>query len=211
MSSIQVPRGTFDVLPADAERRAVLEAHAKRILGGAGYGRIETPTFEATELFARGVGGATDIVRKEMYSFDDGGGGSLALRPRGTAPVARAYMEHGMHKLPQPVKLWYLCTYFRAEAPQKGRYRQFWQIGAEAIGVDSPETDAELILLLAEVLAEVPVRDVSLRIGSLGSPETRAAYRVELLEYLRHFEDRLSSDVRARLELNPMRAFDSSD
>ena len=106
------------MLPADAERRAVLEAHAARILGAAGYRRIETPTFEATELFARGVGEATDIVQKEMYTFDDGGGRSLTLRPEGTAPVCRAYLEHGMHKLAQPVKLWYLSSFFRAEAPQ---------------------------------------------------------------------------------------------
>ena len=149
---IQAPRGTFDVLPESAARRAVLEAQAERILGAAGYRRIETPTFEATELFARGVGEATDIVQKEMYTFDDGGGRSLTLRPEGTAPVCRAYLEHGMHKLPQPVKLWYLSSFFRAEAPQRGRYRQFWQVGAEAIGSDAPETDAELIVLLAELL-----------------------------------------------------------
>ena len=136
MSSFQAPRGTFDVLPADAARRAVLESHARRILGAAGYRRIETPAFEATELFSRGVGEATDIVQKEMYTFDDGGGRSLTLRPEGTAPVCRAYLEHGMHKLPQPVKLWYLSSFFRAEAPQRGRYRQFWQVGAEAIGSD---------------------------------------------------------------------------
>ena len=155
MSVIQAPRGTFDVLPADAARRAVLEEHAERILGDAGYGRIETPTFEATELFSRGVGEATDIVQKEMYTFDDGGGRSLTLRPEGTAPVCRAYLEHGMHKLPQPVKLWYLSSFFRAEAPQRGRYRQFWQVGAEAIGSAGPETDAELILLLADLLREL--------------------------------------------------------
>ena len=211
MSSIQAPRGTFDVLPADAERRAMLEAHAKRILGGAGYGRIETPTFEATELFARGVGGATDIVRKEMYSFDDGGGRSLTLRPEGTAPVARAYMEHGMHKLPQPVKLWYLCTFFRAEAPQKGRYRQFWQVGAEAIGAAGPETDAELILLLSDLLHALGARGVRLRLSSLGTPETRAEYREELTAFLRAHEDGLSRDVIERIDLNPLRAFDSGD
>jgi histidyl-tRNA synthetase len=211
MSSIQAPRGTFDVLPADAERRAVLEAHAKRILGGAGYGRIETPTFEATELFARGVGGATDIVRKEMYSFDDGGGRSLTLRPEGTAPVVRAYLEHGMHKLPQPVKLWYLCTYFRAEAPQKGRYRQFWQVGAEAIGAAGPETDAELILLLSDLLHALGARGVRLRLSSLGTPETRSEYRQELTAFLRAHEDGLSKDVVERIALNPMRAFDASD
>jgi histidyl-tRNA synthetase len=211
MSSIQAPRGTFDVLPADAQRRAVLESHARRILGDAGYGRIETPTFEATELFARGVGGATDIVRKEMYSFDDGGGRSLTLRPEGTAPIARAYMEHGMHKLPQPVKLWYLCTFFRAEAPQKGRYRQFWQVGAEAIGAAGPETDAELILLLSDLLNALGARGIRLRLSSLGTPDTRAEYRDELTAFLRAHEEALSRDVVERIELNPMRAFDASD
>src|SRR6201993_2511771 len=124
MSSLQAPRGTFDVLPEDAARREVLAAHAGRILGAAGYRRIETPTFEATELFARGVGEATDIVQKEMYTFEDAGGRSLTLRPEGTAPVCRAYLEHGMRKLAPPVKLWYLSTFFRAEAPPRGRYRQ---------------------------------------------------------------------------------------
>src|SRR5579875_1485822 len=128
MSSIQAPRGTFDVLPADAERRTVLEEQLARILGHAGYSRIETPVFESTELFARGVGAATDIVQKEMYTFEDAGSRSLTLRPEGTAPVARAYLEHGMHKLPSPVKLWYLSQFFRAEAPQRGRQRQFWQV-----------------------------------------------------------------------------------
>jgi len=207
---IQVPKGTFDVLPDDAARREVLEAHVKRVLGAAGYLRIETPTFEATELFARGVGESTDIVQKEMYSFDDGAGRSLTLRPEGTAPVCRAYIEHGMHKLPQPVKLWYLSSFFRAEAPQRGRYRQFWQVGAEAIGSAAPEVDAELIVLLAELLDALGVR-ARLRLASLGSPETRAAYREELTEFLRAHSDGLSGEVRARIELNPMRAFDAAD
>src|ERR1700755_2780625 len=172
MSSLQAPRGTFDVLPADAAQRLALETHARRILGAAGYQRIETPTFEATALFARGVGEATDIVQKEMYSFDDGGGRSLTLRPEGTAPVCRAYIEHGMHKLPQPVKLWYLSTFFRAEAPQKGRYRQFWQVGAEGIGSEGPLTAAELILLLADLLSALGVKEVRLRISSLGTAAT---------------------------------------
>jgi histidyl-tRNA synthetase len=208
---IQAPRGTFDVLPEDAARRDYLEAQAKRILGAAGYRRIETPTFEATELFSRGVGEATDIVQKEMYTFDDGGGRSLTLRPEGTAPVCRAYIEHGMHKLPQPVKFWYLSTFFRAEAPQRGRYRQFWQVGAEAIGSAGPETDAELIVLLAELLDALSVKEVRLRLSSLGTAETRAAYREELRGYLREHEDRLSDEVRSRIDLNPMRAFDASD
>ncbi len=211
MSVIQAPRGTFDVLPADAARRAVLESHAERVLGSAGYGRIETPTFEATELFARGVGEATDIVQKEMYTFDDGGGRSLTLRPEGTAPVCRAYIEHGMHKLAQPVKLWYLSSFFRAEAPQRGRYRQFWQVGAEVIGAAGPETDAELILLLSELLQEMGIGQTRLRLSSLGTPATRAEYREELTAYLRAHEDQLAPEVVARIDLNPMRAFDASD
>jgi histidyl-tRNA synthetase len=199
------------VLPADAARRAVLESHVRRILGAAGYRRIETPAFEATELFSRGVGEATDIVQKEMYTFDDGGGRSLTLRPEGTAPVCRAYLEHGMHKLPQPVKLWYLSSFFRAEAPQRGRYRQFWQVGAEAIGSASPETDAELILLLSDLLQTLGARDVRLRLSSLGTPATRAEYREELAAYLRAHEDGLAPEVVARIDLNPMRAFDATD
>jgi histidyl-tRNA synthetase len=208
---IRAPRGTFDVLGDDAARRRTLEGHAERILRAAGYGRIETPAFEATELFARGVGEATDIVRKEMYTFDDGGGRSLTLRPEGTAPVCRAYIEHGMHKLPQPVKLWYLSSFFRAEAPQKGRYRQFWQVGAEAIGSAAPETDAELILLLADLLDAVGAEGVTLRLSSLGTPETRIEYREELKHYLHAHEDRLSQDVVERIDQNPLRAFDASD
>ena len=199
------------MLPDDAARRELLERDARTILGGAGYRRIETPVFESTELFARTVGEATDIVRKEMYTFDDGGGRSLTLRPEGTAPVCRAYLEHGMHKLPQPVKLWYLSSFFRAEAPQRGRYRQFWQVGAEAIGSDTPETDAEIITLLAELLEVVGAHQLKLRLSSLGTPETRAEYREELKSYLHAREDRLSSDVRERIDANPLRAFDSSD
>jgi histidyl-tRNA synthetase len=208
---IRAPRGTFDVLPADAARRRTLEEHADRILGAAGYGRIETPTFEATELFARGVGEATDIVRKQMYTFDDGAGRSLTLRPEGTAPVCRAYIEHGMHKLPQPVKLWYVSSFFRAEAPQKGRYRQFWQVGAEAIGSAAPETDAELILLLGELLEAIGAQRVRLRLSSLGTPETRIEYREELKHYLHAHEDSLGQDVRERIDQNPLRAFDATD
>lgn len=206
---IQAPRGTFDVLPDDATRRELIEDLARRVLGAAGYRRIETPTFEATELFARGVGASTDIVQKEMYTFDDGGGRSVTLRPEGTAPVARAYLQHGMHKLPQPVKLWYLSSFFRYERAQAGRYRQFWQVGTEAIGSADPALDAESILLLAELLGRLGVRDVRLRISSLGTPETRAAYREELQAYLRRHEDRLSPEVRARIDANPLRAFDA--
>jgi histidyl-tRNA synthetase len=206
---IQAPRGTSDVLGEDALAREALEGHARRILERAGYQRIETPAFEATELFARGVGESTDVVQKEMYTLEGGDGQSITLRPEGTAPVCRAYLEHGMHKLPQPVKLWYLSSFFRRERPQKGRYRQFWQVGAEAIGSDDPGVDAESILLLSELLEALGCRGVRLRIGSLGTPESRRAYRSELQEYLRAHEGELAQEVVARIDLNPLRAFDS--
>jgi histidyl-tRNA synthetase len=206
---IQAPRGTFDVLPEEARGRAALEHFAREILEPAGYGRIETPAFEVTELFARGVGESTDIVQKEMYTFQDGGGRSLTLRPEGTAPICRAYVEHGMHKQPQPVKLWYLSSFFRYERAQAGRYRQFWQIGAEAIGSDDPAVDAELIALLTSLLEAVGVEGVRLRLASLGSPAGRAAYREELQAYLRAHEGELSEEVRNRIDLNPLRAFDA--
>jgi len=207
---IQAPRGTFDVLGDDALARDRLETIARRILERAGYARIETPAFEATQLFARGVGESTDVVQKEMYTFDSGEESeSLTLRPEGTAPVCRAYLEHGMHKLPQPVKLWYLSSYFRRERPQKGRYRQFWQLGVEAIGSDDPAVDAEAILLLSEILEAIAARGLRLRLSSLGTEASRAAYREELTAHLRANEDRLSQEVRDRIDLNPLRAFDA--
>jgi histidyl-tRNA synthetase len=206
---LKAPRGTFDVLGEQASARATLEAGARAILEGAGYERIETPAFEATELFARGVGESTDIVRKEMFTFEDEAGRSLTLRPEGTAPVCRAYVEHGMHKRRQPVKLWYLSSFFRHERAQAGRYRQFWQVGAEALGSDDPALDAESIVLLSELLQQAGVRGGRLRLSSLGSRETRGEYRELLKAHLRAHERSLSDDVRSRIELNPLRAFDS--
>ena len=211
MNKLTAPRGTFDILPEQAAERRHVERVAAELLESAGYGRIETPAFEATELFSRGVGEATDIVQKEMYSFSDDGGRSLTLRPEGTAPVCRAYVEYGMHKLPAPVRLYYLSSFFRAERPQAGRYRQFWQLGIEALGSDEPEVDAETIVLLATILRRLGVSSARLRLSSLGSPDVRAAYRAELAVYLREHSDRLAPAVRERIELNPLRAFDSSD
>jgi histidyl-tRNA synthetase len=208
-SKVKAPRGTFDVLGEDAAARSALESRARSILERAGYERIETPVFEATELFARGVGESTDIVRKEMFTLEDGGGRSLTLRPEGTAPVCRAYVEHGMHKRRQPVKLWYLSSFFRHERAQAGRYRQFWQVGAEALGSEDPAVDAESIVLLATLLAELQVREVRLRLSSLGSMASRSEYRERLQAYLRSHEESLSGDVRSRIEQNPLRAFDS--
>jgi histidyl-tRNA synthetase len=206
---IQAPRGTNDVLPDVAAKWAQLEATAAKILARAGYGRIETPTFEATHLFSRTVGEATDVVQKEMYTFSDYGGDSLTLRPEGTAPVVRAYLEHGMHKEPQPVKLWYLSHFFRYERPQAGRYRQFAQVGIEAIGSEDPAVDAEAILLLGELLDALGARDTKLVIATLGQPDSRAAYREELKAYLRKHQDELSREVVDRIDLNPLRAFDA--
>ena len=208
-SKYQAPRGTFDVLPEDARARARVEAVGERDLRPRRLRPIATPAFEDTELFERGVGRSTDIVRKEMFTFEDKGGRSITLRPEGTAPICRAYLEHGMQKLAQPVKLAYSGPFFRHERPQAGRYRQFHQIGAEAIGSDSPLADAESIGLLAELLAELGVPGVELRLGSLGSLEARRAYLEELKAHLHANEGELSEDVRERIDVNPLRAFDS--
>ncbi|HYG95913.1 MAG TPA: histidine--tRNA ligase [Solirubrobacterales bacterium] len=208
-SKFQAPRGTFDVLPEGARARARLERTAAGIFSRAGYEPIATPAFEDTALFERGVGQSTDIVRKEMFTFDDKGGRSLTLRPEGTASICRAYLEHGMHKLAQPVKLSYLGPFFRHERPQAGRYRQFHQLGAECIGTDSPLADAEVIMLLSDLLGELEVPGVELRLGSLGSFEARRAYLEDLKAHLHAHEAELSKDVRERIDINPLRAFDS--
>jgi histidyl-tRNA synthetase len=205
---LQAPRGTFDVLPADGRRRDSLRALADDLLGRAGYGPFESPIFEDTDLFARGVGSSTDIVQKEMFTFEDKGGRSLTLRPEGTAGACRAYVEHGMHKQPQPVKLRYWGPFFRHEAPQAGRFRQFAQIGAEALGSDDPSLDAELILLLDALLERSGVKS-RLRLSSLGDASTRESYGDELRSHLRDRESELSEEVRSRIDTNPLRAFDS--
>jgi histidyl-tRNA synthetase len=210
-SKFQAPRGTFDILPGDARARRRLEAAAGTVFARAGYESIATPVFEDTDLFERGVGRSTDIVRKEMFTFEDKGGRSLTLRPEGTASVCRAYLEHGMQKLAQPVKLHYLGPFFRHERPQAGRYRQFHQLGVECIGTDSPLADAEVIMLLADLLGELGVPGVELRLGSLGSFEARRAYLEDLKAHLHAHEGELSGDVRERIDINPLRAFDSDD
>jgi len=209
VKKFQASRGTVDVLPPDARRRLRLVEITGEVLGRAGYEPMETPVFEDTELFARGVGESTDIVQKEMFTFEDKAGRSLTLRPEATAGICRAYTEHGMHKLPQPVKVWTAGPFFRHEAPQAGRFRQFTQIDAEALGSDDPTLDAELILLLAEIFERVRTGPSRLRLSSLGTPATRADYIDELAAYLRAHEGELSEEVRGRLEQNPLRAFDA--
>lgn len=208
---LSTPRGTADVLPHEAGLRDWLVLEAAQLFDDAGYERIETPIFESTELFKRGVGGSTDIVRKEMYTFEDAGDRSLTLRPEGTAPVARSYIEHGMHKLPGPVKLWYHGPFFRYERAQAGRQRQFAQIGAEVLGSDDPAVDAELIVLLHRLIQVTEGQEIVLKLGSLGSLEARAEYRQLLVDFLRSRESELSDDVKSRIDENPLRAFDAKD
>jgi histidyl-tRNA synthetase len=209
VKKLQAPRGTQDVLPPDARRRLEIVGIADEVLGSAGYEPIDTPVFEDTEVFARGVGESTDIVQKEMFTFEDKAGRSLTLRPEATAGICRAYIEHGMHKLPQPVKVWYAGPFFRHEAPQAGRFRQFTQIDAEALGSDDPSLDAELILLFDEILERAGTGPRRLRLSSLGTRETRADYLEELKGFLRSRQEQLSEEVRARLDQNPLRAFDA--
>jgi histidyl-tRNA synthetase len=207
----KAPRGTFDVLPPQDPVRRRIRSVAQVALERAGYGRIETPIFEDTALFARGVGESTDIVQKQMFTFEDQGGRSLTLRPEATASICRAYLEHGMQKQAQPVKLWTDGPFFRHERPQAGRYRQFSQIDAEAIGSDSPLVDAEMIVLASDIFATLGVQGVRLRLGSLGTPATRSAYLDELRQFLRSREAELSESVRDRIDVNPLRAFDADD
>ena len=198
-------------MPEEHRVRERILRTAAAAFAGYGFGQVTTPTFEHTEVFSRGVGASTDIVRKEMYTFDDRGGRSITLRPEGTAGVVRAFVEHGMHKLPLPVKLWYTGSMFRYEAPQSGRFREHTQIGAEAIGSDDPLLDAEVIALAAAIYTSLGVPDVRLRISSLGDAASRAPYRARLLEYLQTHVDALPEDARQRMQENPMRLFDTKD
>jgi histidyl-tRNA synthetase len=202
----RAPRGALDLLPPRGEAvlavRDALSAPVRR----AGYGYVETPIFEDTELFVRGVGESTDVVTKEMYSFSTRGGDELTLRPEGTAPVLRAVIEHGLHRRGLPIKLWYAGSYFRYERPQKGRYRHFSQVGAEVIGTDDPGADAETIVLAMDAYQALGVTGVRLLINSLGSNESRPAYRSALQAYLRQLD--LDEDTRRRVELNPLRVLD---
>ncbi len=208
---IEAPRGTRDVLPAEAPAREAIETAAHRAADLARYGRIVTPTFEDTELFARTSGAGSDVVTKEMYTFEDRSGRSLTLRPEGTAPVARAYVEHGLHRVPQPVKTYYVEPMYRYAAPQKGRYREFWQIGFEAMGSDDPALDAELIELFRWIADEVGIRDMRLELNSIGDRECRPAYVERLRAFLDDRRDELDEETRTRAEVSPLRVFDSKN
>lgn len=205
---ILAPKGTYDILPEDQPVRRWLLSTAEKVFHRYGYGRLDTPMFEETRLFSRGVGESTDIVRKEMYTFVDHGGRSMTLRPEGTAPAARAFVEHGMHTRPLPVKVWYHWPMFRYESPQSGRYRQHYQLGVEAFGSDSAELDAEVIGVLAALYDAIGLRGIELRLNSMGCRACRAPYGERLRGFLRDHRDDLCGECRERAELNPLRTFD---
>ncbi|BDH11394.1 histidine--tRNA ligase [Streptomyces hygroscopicus] len=207
MSTFKAPKGTYDLIPPQsATYLAVREAIAAP-LRNSGYGYIETPGFENVELFARGVGESTDIVTKEMYAFETKGGDQLALRPEGTASVLRAALEANLHKAGNlPVKLWYSGSYYRYERPQKGRYRHFSQVGAEAIGTEDPALDAELIILADQAYRALGLRSFRILLNSLGDKECRPVYRAALQDFLRGLD--LDEDTRRRVDINPLRVLD---
>lgn len=208
--TLQAIRGMSDLLPDAAPLWQWVEDGVRSVVDSYGYREIRTPIVEKTELFKRSIGEVTDIVEKEMYTFDDRNGDSLTLRPEGTASCVRALLEHGL--LQQPQRLWYRGPMFRHERPQKGRYRQFHQVGVESFGLAGPDIDAELILISARIWRRLGLSDaVTLQLNSLGSSESRAAYREVLVSYLRDHAAQLDEESRQRLERNPLRVLDSKN
>ncbi|MEA3638921.1 MAG: histidine--tRNA ligase [Lamprobacter sp.] len=202
-------RGMHDLLPDESARWQQLEDCARAVLERYGYKEMRTPLVEQSELFKRSIGEVTDIVEKEMYSFEDRGGDQLSLRPEGTASCVRAAIEHGL--LDQPRRIWYRGPMFRRERPQRGRYRQFHQIGVEVFGLAGPDIDLEVILLTRRLWSALGLTQLRLEINSLGDRAERAAYRDQLVAYLRQYQDRLDDDSRRRLETNPLRVLDSKN
>src|SRR3954452_2339651 len=206
MSQFTAPKGTFDLLPPESEAVLAVRAALSSPLRLAGYGYVETPVFEETALFERGVGESTDVVTKEMYSFVTRGDDHVTLRPEGTAGVVRAAVQHRLYAGQLPAKLWYSGSFFRYERPQAGRYRHFSQVGAEAIGVDDPALDAEVVALGAQAYADLGLTQVRLLLNSLGDRECRPVYRERLQEFLRGLD--LDAETQRRVELNPLRVLD---
>lgn len=204
---IQAQKGTKDILPDEVSNWQKMESIAQNVFSKANFKEIRTPIFEATELFARGVGDSTDIVNKEMYTFEKSER-SLTLRPENTAGVVRAYIEHGFSRLPQPVKLWYKGPMFRYERPQAGRQRQFHQVGVEMFGTKEPSADAEVINLAVKYLNELGLNNLDIEINSLGCPECRKNYRAAIKEVLKPYLKDLCEDCNFRYEKNPLRILD---
>jgi len=209
-NTIQAIRGMKDILPGESSAWQYLEDTLRDVVHAYGYREIRLPLLEKTELFKRSIGEVTDIVEKEMYTFDDRNGDSLTLRPEGTASCVRACMEHGLlHN--QVQRLWYLGPMFRHERPQKGRYRQFHQVGVEAFNMEGPDIDAEMLLMTARMWKRLGIRDVVLQINSLGTPGSRARYRDALVEYFSGQASSLDADSLRRLQGNPLRILDSKN
>lgn len=204
----QAPRGISDVLPEEQPYWRYVEQKAVNICQLYGYERLDAPAFEETALFARSVGEETDIVNKEMYTFEDRSGSQLTLRPEGTAPICRAYLEHGMHNLPQPVKLYYLASIFRYERPQAGRYRQHYQFGYEAVGDDDPALDAEVIDMAWQFCRSLDLHHLSLQLNSIGCKRCRPGYLAALKDYYAEHAQELCRDCQTRIKKNPLRLLD---
>ena len=202
------PKGTEDVLPRDSYRWQFLENIFREEARAFGYREMRTPVFEHTNLFERGVGDTTDIVQKEMYTFTTKGGDSITLRPEGTAGAARAFLEHGLHNDPLPIKAYYLTSCYRYEKPQAGRLREFHQFGMECYGTKDPSADAELITAAANIFDRLGLRNICLEINSIGCPKCRAEYHKALTAYYSQYRDSLCDDCKSRLERNPMRLLD---
>ena len=207
----QAPRGTRDLLPDELERWQWAEARARAVLERYGYGEIRTPIFEEFELFARTSGESSDVVQKEMYRFKDLGERDLALRPEATAGVCRAYLQNQMSAKGRIHRLWYAGPMFRYSRPQKGRFRQFTQIGAEIIGTLAPGADVEMIALFVDLFEAWGFTGLTVAVNSVGTPEIRAAYAATLRRWLEPVQDRLSADSRRRLTENPLRVLDTKD
>ncbi|MDH7602454.1 MAG: histidine--tRNA ligase, partial [Armatimonadota bacterium] len=208
MPEYSAPRGTKDVLPPESAKWQYVEGKFRDLCRIYGYQELRTPTFEHTELFTRNLGETTDVVSKEMYTFEDRGGRSITLKPEGTAPAIRAYVEHNLGAGWPVAKLYYVTRVFRYERPQAGRYREHTQLGVEAIGSADPALDAEVISLAARFYESIGIRDFELKINSIGCPKCRPAYRQALVDFAKSKVDKLCPTCQTRCELNPLRMFD---
>ncbi|HEY8628584.1 MAG TPA: histidine--tRNA ligase [Gaiellaceae bacterium] len=208
MTKFEAPRGTHDILPRDQPNWQRVAEEMKRVCALYGYRRIQTPGFEETELFARTSGKGSDIVQKEMYTFPDRGGRQLTLRPEATAPICRAYLEHGLHREPQPQKLYTIAPMYRYDRPQRGRYREHYQLSVEAIGSDDPALDAEVIQLYDELLRRLGVTNYELQLNSIGDQNCRPAYVERLNAWLDEHDAELDAEALAKRETSPLRVFD---
>ncbi len=208
MTRFEAPRGTHDILPSEQPLWQWVTGEIQDICARYGYRRIDTPAFEDTDLIVRTSGGGSDVVQKETYTFSDRGGRSLTLRPEATAPICRAYIQHGLHREAQPQKLYTVGPMWRYDRPQRGRYREHWQLSVEAIGTDDPAIDAEVIQLYSELLRRVGVTDYVLELNSIGDARCRPAYIEQLAKWLDEHDEELDEEARAKRATSPLRVFD---